>query len=134
MTVEKRRHPRYICGGIAEIRASSTIKAPLCGNILNLSASGCRLLLDDPGNLHLGLIVHIDFTVNRRWFLIRGEIRFLPERTEPGQLAVGIEFMSMDARTQERLMELIGELEGRQRTLAKLPPQVSGEHSYSLNA
>jgi hypothetical protein len=102
---ERRRHPRFRVEGQAEVFLPDG-GLLLRGRILNVSRAGCYIETSLPG-LEIGSYVEAFFVVNH-----------LPLRV-PAIIAAnrrhgaGIAFSRLNARQQERIAELIGELSGK---------------------
>ncbi|WP_446742310.1 PilZ domain-containing protein [Silvibacterium acidisoli] len=104
---DRRRHSRFRVEGQAEVFLPEG-GLLLSGKILNLSRTGCYIETSLPG-LKIGTYVEVFFVVNR--FPLRVPATIAANR----RLGAGIAFCNVNARQQERIVELIKELTGRQR-------------------
>jgi PilZ domain len=101
---DRRRHPRFQCGGEAEIRTlCSGHRAQ--GKIINLSVGGCLIQLEDDHNFRRGEGAEMTFCVRQLPLRVQGSIR----QTYVGQ-AVGVEFTVLTERGKRQLLQLIEEL------------------------
>ena len=118
-TPEKRRSPRLCCVGSAELFIAPDV-APLKARILDLSTSGCRLMLLERVRLDTDWMVEVKFTVNQLPFRVVGQVKGARSPKE-----IGILFPALSARVRLQVEDLVKEL----MTENCKPKPVSGEVS-----
>jgi hypothetical protein len=102
---DRRQHPRFQCGGEAEIRSlASGLRRS--GMIVNLSLQGCLVRLGNDPCFRKDEAVEMTFCVRQLPVRIQGFIR--QRQLGPG---VGVEFTLLAERGKRRLLELIAELD-----------------------
>lgn len=100
----RRRHPRFHCGGEAEVRSLAS-GARASGKIANLSVGGCLIQLRDCDCFRKGEAVEMTFCVRQLPVRVQGAVR----QIHPSE-AIGLEFTLLSERGRRQLTELIGEL------------------------
>ncbi len=100
---ERRRSPRFACGGHASISCLPSNGIFLPGKILDLSLGGC--CVDSTLPIDSGTRAEIVVRVNAASFRAVGEVRALR-----GQSGAGMEFVHLSAGGKEMLAGLIREL------------------------
>jgi hypothetical protein len=108
---DRRRDPRFSCGGMARILCLPSDGSYLPGKLRDLSLGGCGVLIASP--LACGALAEILVRVKASSFRALGQIRAVR-----GPDDVGVKFLQMSAGGQEMLVELVREL-ARQRAIAK---------------
>lgn len=102
---DRRRHPRFLCAGIAEIRSLASGRC-VRGKIANLSLEGCLIALaGDPCDLRKNESVEMTFTVRQLPLRVQGTVR-----QHHGDEALGIQFTLLTERGKRQLLQLIEEL------------------------
>ena len=101
---EKRGHPRLRCTGTAELFTSPDA-AGRKARILDLSASGCRRVMQEPLRLGLDSMVEVKFVVNQLPFRGIGQLKVMRSPTE-----IGILFPALSARVRLQVEDLVNEL------------------------
>jgi hypothetical protein len=100
----RRRHPRYVCEGHAEVFVPHGALL-FRGKILDLSLSGC--FIETPAiNLERGTHVEVSFAMRQIQIRVAGHIAVLHRRR-----GAGIAFQNMSARLSRQVAELVHELE-----------------------
>lgn len=101
---DRRQHPRFLCGGEAEIRS---LAFGLCarGMISNLSLGGCRIQLGNDHRFRRGEAVEMTFCVRQLPVRVQGSVRQVHS-----DQAIGVEFTMLSQRGKRQLQELIEEL------------------------
>lgn len=101
--LNRRRHPRYLCEGTAEVMLPNG-GLLLRGRILDLSLSGC--FIETPAlNLERGTHVEVCFVARRLKFRVAGRIAVLHRRR-----GAGIAFLNLSERNAVCITELVQEL------------------------
>lgn len=100
---ERRRSPRFACGGYARISCLPSNGIFLPGKILDLSLGGC--CVDSVLPIDCGTRAEIVVRVNAASFRAVGEVRALR-----GQSGAGLEFVHLSAGGKDMLAGLIREL------------------------
>jgi hypothetical protein len=100
---ERRRTPRYACGGEAKIICLPTEGLFLPGRVRNLSMGGC--CLEAPAPLESNSRMEILLRVNSAIFRAVSRVR-----ASRGRWALGMEFLQLSVGGQERLRELVDQL------------------------
>jgi PilZ domain len=102
---ERRRTPRYVCDGTAEVLLPYA-GLRVAGRISNISIAGC--FIEAPSiNLERGTQVEVKFVANQLCFRVAGNIISLRPR-----VGVGIAFLHPHERVLKQIGELIDELAG----------------------
>jgi hypothetical protein len=100
---EKRRHPRYVCDGYAEVFLPQG-GLLFRGRILNLSVTGCYIETAVL-NLERGTQIEVYFVTNQLQFRVLGAVAVLrPKR------GAGISFLNLSPRRALQIAMLVGEL------------------------
>lgn len=102
--LEQRRHRRLRCSGSAEVFLAAT-GTPCPARVVNLSRSGCLLILRSPQPLARDARVEIAFTVNQLPFRVLGEVKAVRSDRE-----FGLYFPALSRRAEMRLEDLVEEL------------------------
>lgn len=102
--LERRRHKRYTVDGVAEVLVSDG-SLLFRGRVLDISVDGCLIETQARLCLKLGTRVDMLFHVNGKVFRPAATARMVRPLVGAGFL-----FENLDARMQEKLEELIGEL------------------------
>lgn len=103
-TEERRRDPRFLCSGKAEMRSlGSGFRAS--GKVENLSLGGCLLHIEDRHSFRRGESVEMTFCVRQLPLRVQASVRQL----YPGYV-VGVAFTLLSARGKRQLETLIEEL------------------------
>jgi len=110
---ERRRNPRYNCGGRAKIvrLPSDGILRP--GRIHDLSLGGCCLETTSP--LECGVMAEVLLRVNTSCFRAIGQVRGLRDG-----MRICMEFHRLSSRGRDMLAELIEQLAALQSTIDKM--------------
>jgi len=108
---ERRRNPRYLCGGLAQITCLPSAGVLLGGELRNLGLGGCYIETITP--FALGARAEMVLRVNSLSFRALGQIRAVRERG-----GIGVEFLRLSASGRSILAELLLELQ-RQRALRR---------------
>lgn len=104
MTKEQRRNPRFECSGTASVQLAAN--EPACpGKIVNVSAGGCLIVLQNPQELSQDTMVELTFKVNDLVFRVWGKVRAIRSETQ-----IGFEFPLLSERVRKRLADLIEQL------------------------
>lgn len=101
---ERRRNPRFACFGFAGVQALPE-EQPLPAKVLNLSAGGCLIVLEEPHALTQNTTVELTFDVNGQPFRVWGKVRAIRS-----DRAIGFQFPLLSDRVRTRLESLIEEL------------------------
>ncbi len=101
---EQRRHRRLRCSGAAEVYLAAD-GAPCAARVVNLSRTGCLLILRSPQSLARDARLELAFTVNQLPFRVLGEVKAVRSDRE-----FGLYFPALSRRAQVRLEDLIEEL------------------------
>ncbi|MGD0508397.1 MAG: PilZ domain-containing protein [Terriglobales bacterium] len=120
---ERRRSPRFSCGGHATITRLPSSGIFLPGRILDLSLGGCRV--DTIFPIDCGVRAEIVAHVNAASFRAVGEVR-----ASPGRSGACIEFVRLSTGGKDMLADLIAELERLQAVMNQLKsgsPQIDPE-------
>ncbi len=104
MGTEQRRHRRLRCSGTAEVYLSVN-GAPCAARVVNLSRTGCLLVLRSPQPLAREARVELAFTVNQLPFRVLGEVKAVRSDRE-----FGLHFPALSRRAEMRLEDLVEEL------------------------
>ena len=104
---ERRNTPRFPCGGTGEVIVLGGALR-FSGELLDLSATGCRLATEVMFTLERGTRVEVAMVVNGTHFRVAGGVR-----SNHKVRGVGLEFMNVSARGARLIHELIAELEGK---------------------
>ena len=107
---ERRRSPRFICGGRAQITCLPSDGIVLPGRLRNLGMGGCYI--ETASSLQLGARTEVLVQVNTLCFRAMSLVRAV--RASSG---VGIEFIRLSAGGHSTLAELIVDLERLQALL-----------------
>ena len=101
---DRRRTPRYVCGGRAQITRLPSDGAVLQGRLRNLGLGGCYI--ETPSPLQLGARTEVLVQVNSLCFRAMSLVRAV--RASSG---VGVEFIRLSAGGHHTLAELVVDLE-----------------------
>jgi hypothetical protein len=101
---ERRRTPRYLCGGRAQITRLPSDGAVLQGRLRNLGLGGCFIETSSP--LQLGTRTEVLVQVNTLCFRAMSLVRAV--RSSSG---IGVEFIRLSAGGHHTLAELVVDLE-----------------------
>lgn len=110
---DRRRSPRFTCGGQAKINCLPSNGMVLAGTIRDLSLHGC--CLDIPQPFDCGVRAEIIVRVNAASFRAVGEVRAIR-----GRSGAGIEFVHLTAGGKDLLADLVTELARLQAIMNKL--------------
>ncbi len=110
---DRRRTPRFSCGGHAEINCLPSTGIIIPGTIRDLSLHGCRVETASP--IACGARAEIVVHVNSASFRAVGEVRAIR-----GQSGAGVEFVALSAGGKDMLAGLIRDLARLQALLSKL--------------
>jgi hypothetical protein len=110
---DRRRSPRFSCGGRAEINCLPSTGILLPGTIRDLSLHGCWVDISSP--IDRGARAEIVVRVNAASFRAVGEVRAVR-----GRSGAGLEFVQLSSGGKEMLSGLIGELARLQAALNQL--------------
>ena len=102
--VEQRRYPRIACNCAANIILIPG-QALASASIVNLSAGGCLVIMQDLVNLRQGMAVGVAFEVNRVPLLVRGLIKVIRSETR-----IGIQFSDLNESDRRQLEVLVEDL------------------------
>lgn len=100
----RRRNPRFACLGVAGVQRKPT-EEPIPAKVVNLSAGGCLIVLEEPHALTQDTTVELTFEVNGQPFRVWGKVRAVHS-----DLDIGLEFPLMSERVRRRLEDLIEQL------------------------
>jgi hypothetical protein len=114
---EQRKTPRFPCGGTGEVIILGGALR-FTGELLDLSATGCRLATDAMFRLERGTRVEVAMLVNGAHFRVAGGIQ-----SNHKTRGVGLEFTNVSARCARLIQELIAELAAK----AEREPTHSGQ-------
>lgn len=104
---DRRRSPRFSCGGLAKIVCLPSDGILLPGRIRDLSLGGCSVETVSP--LACGVRTEILVRVNTSRFRAIGQVRAVR-----GPAGMGMQFLQLSAGGQDMLVELIRELTRQQ--------------------
>ena len=110
---DRRRSPRFSCGGQVEINCLPSTGILLPGTIRDLSLHGCRV--DTTLPIDCGARAEIVVRVNASSFRAVGEVRAIRERS-----GTGVEFVHLSAAGKDMLAELVADLARLQALMNKL--------------
>jgi hypothetical protein len=110
---ERRRSPRFGCGGYANISRLPSDGIVLPGAIRDLSLGGCSLRTALP--IDAGVRAEILLRVNSASFRAVGEVREIR-----GNSGVGVEFVHLSSGGKDMLADLVTELARLQAIMSKL--------------
>jgi hypothetical protein len=110
---DRRRTPRFNCGGHVKISRLPSNGVFLPGTIRDLSLGGCWI--DTPLSIACGARTEMVMHVNTVSFRVVGEVREIR-----GRFGAGIEFVHLSAGGKEMLAELIVELTRLQAVMTDL--------------
>lgn len=100
---ERRRSPRFTCGGQARIVSLPFNGVALSGKILDLSLGGCYIETDQP--LPCGTMVEVIVQVDASSFRALGRVRDSRDRS-----GAALEFLQLSAGGHDLLRELVAQL------------------------
>jgi c-di-GMP-binding flagellar brake protein YcgR len=103
-TGEQRRYPRIACSGEAGIRMAAG-ESFVPAIVVNLSAGGCLMILEDPQPLPQGMKVELTFQINKLPFRVQGLVKTIRSETR-----IGFQFSHMDENVRRRLEDLVERL------------------------
>jgi len=112
-TDDRRRSPRFSCGGHAEIICLPSTGVIVPGTIRDLSRHGCWLETSLP--IDCGARAEIVVRVNSASFRALGQVRAMR-----GHSGSGLEFVHLSAHGKEMLEDLVGGLARLQALMSKL--------------
>jgi len=101
---ENRRYPRVGCIGTAGIQLAAG--EPIHpAKIVNLSAGGCLIVLQDPQPLEQDMMVELTFQINHLPFRVRGQVKAIRSETR-----IGFEFPTLSNRVRRQIEDMVDEL------------------------
>ncbi len=104
---DRRRVPRYLCSGQAQITCLPLRGTLLRGRVRDLGLGGCLIeSIDTIFPFDLGAQTEIRVEVNSWFFRAMGHVRAVRERS-----GISLEFLHMSAGGHSRLADLIADLE-----------------------
>ena len=104
---DRRRIPRYICSGAAQIRCLPMVGARLQGRLRDLGLGGCWIEgIETASPFNLGAQAELLVEVNSWFFRALGHVRALRERS-----GISVEFARLSAGGSSMLADVIAELE-----------------------
>jgi len=109
---ERRRNPRFSCGGMVQIVCLPSDGILLPGKIRDLSLGGCSIQMGSP--IQRGSVAEILVRVSASSFRALAQVREVR-----GPAGVGVQFLQMSAGGQDMLAELVREL-ARQQAIARV--------------
>lgn len=101
---ERRLNPRFACFGFAGIQAKPD-ELPRAAKVVNLSAGGCLIVLEEPHAFTQDTTVELTFEVNGQPFRLWGKVRSIRS-----DRSIGFQFPLLSQRVRKRLESLIEEL------------------------
>jgi hypothetical protein len=107
---DRRRSPRFSCGGLARILCLPSDGIYLAGRVRDLSLNGCGI--ENISTLECGARAEILVRVSDASFRAIGQVK-----AGRGAGGIGMEFIQLSAGGQDKLMELLCEL-ARQQAIA----------------
>ncbi len=110
---DRRRSPRFICGGRAQINCLPSTGILLPGTIRDLSIHGC--CVDTALPIECGVRAEIVVRVNAASFRAVGEVRAIR-----GSSGTGVEFVHLSAAGKDMLEGLVSDLARLQALMNKL--------------
>jgi hypothetical protein len=110
---DRRRSPRFSCGGQAQLSRLPSDGIFLPGKIRDLSVGGC--CVDISSQIDCGVRTEIVLRVNAASFRAVGEVK-----ATRGQSGACIEFLQLSQSGKDKLAELLAELEQIQKLVNKL--------------
>jgi len=117
---ERRRNPRFNCGGTAKIRCLPLNGIVIPGKLRNLSLGG--ICVDAAYPIALGTEVEILVSINADSFRTIGAVKAISERSR-----ASMEFVTMSASGKEMLAELCEQFSRIQQLLRKLRSERQSE-------
>jgi len=124
--IDRRRIPRYLCSGQAQIRCLPLNGALLRGTVRDLGLGGCCIeCIETVSPFDLGARTEILVEVNSWFFRAMGHVRAVH-----GRSGISMEFMRISAGGYSMLADLIADLE-RPRNVATRQERLL-EHSRRL--
>lgn len=109
---ERRRSPRFSCGGMAKIICLPSDGLFLSGRISDLSLGGCGVQISKP--LAHGAVAEIVVRIYGSSFRAIGQVRAVR-----GPAGIGMQFLQLSSGGQDMLVELVREL-ARQQAIANV--------------
>ena len=94
---EQRRYPRIACGCEASVHLAPG-EPPASASIVNLSAGGCLIILQDPVILPQGMRVELTFQINQAPFHLPGLVKVIRSETR-----IGIQFSDLNESVRRQL-------------------------------
>lgn len=113
MDADRRRSPRFVCGGYARINCLPSTGIILPGKVRDLSLGGC--CVDGALPIDCGARAEIVVRVNASSFRAIGLVKAVR-----GNSAAGLEFVQLSAGGQEMLADLVTDLAKMQALMAQL--------------
>jgi len=110
---DRRRSPRFSCGGRVKMTPLPSNGIFVPGRILDVSLHGCRIATNTP--IDCGLRAEIMVRVNDASFRAVGEVRAIR-----GRAGAGVEFVHLSAGGKDMLGDLITQLERVQAVMNRL--------------
>ncbi len=111
--IDRRRSPRFICGGYAEINCLPSTGIVLPGTIRDLSLHGC--CVDTSLPIDCGVRAEVVVRVNASSFRAVGEVRAIR-----GRSGSGLEFTHLSAGGRDMLAGLVTDLARLRAVMSKL--------------
>lgn len=102
--LEKRRHVRYACAGMAEIGIAGD-RPKILGAVIEVSLVGCLLAVESCESLEKGALVDLKCEIDGRSFRALGRTQSV---RSPSRL--GIRFAGVDMLGEHQLLALLNEL------------------------
>jgi len=103
---DRRRTPRFVCGGHAQLDCLPSSGLALRGRLRDLSLGGC--CLDTTLPVDFGARAEVLVRVNAASFRALGEIRAVRDRS-----LAGVEFVQLSSRGREMLADVLADLARR---------------------
>jgi hypothetical protein len=122
---DRRRSPRFSCGGYANVNCLPSNGIALPGAILDLSLGGCRIATTSP--INRGTRAEIFVRVNAASFRALGEVRAVR-----GNSGAGLEFVQLSAGGREMLTDLVTDLARLHAVMDKLKATRRGIEAKSF--
>lgn len=110
---DRRRSPRFVCGGHAQLNCLPSSGIALRGRLRDLSLGGC--CLDTALPVDFGPRAEVVVRVNAASFRALGEVRAVRDRSR-----AGLEFVQFSSRGRDMLADLIADLARRKAAINSL--------------